>query len=262
VLRIAWLTTGRGPGSYGALQYLFEAVDGGLPVDVAAVFLNREPGEAEPTDRLMALVRERGVPLETLSSVRFRKERGGKLSRPGAPLPPWRAEFDAEVARLLVRHDFEIGVMFGYMLIATPPLFEAFTFLNEHPALPDGPVGTWQQVILELIRSQARESGSMWNVVTGDLDRGPVLSFCRFPIAGPDMAPLWAETLALGPDATDAMLENTRLFAEIRRRGVLAERPLMVETLRAVAERRLSLPVAGPPADLTLDVDRRIRERI
>ena len=34
-LRIAWLTTGRGPGSYGALAYLFDAVGRGLPVDVA-----------------------------------------------------------------------------------------------------------------------------------------------------------------------------------------------------------------------------------
>jgi folate-dependent phosphoribosylglycinamide formyltransferase PurN len=259
VLRIAWLTTGRGPGSFGALQHLFAAIDRRLPVELAVVFINRDPGEAEPTDRLIAMVQARGIPVESLSSVRFRKSRGGALSRPGEPLPPWRKEYDTEVARLLGRHRFDLGVMFGYMLIATEPLYGSWTFLNDHPALPNGPVGTWQQVICELIRSRAEESGCMWNVVTGDVDRGPVVSFCRYPIAGPDMAPLWAEAMALGDDVSDADLEATRLFQEIRRRGVLSERPLMVETLRAIAEGRLHVPPQGPPADLTADVDRAIR---
>jgi folate-dependent phosphoribosylglycinamide formyltransferase PurN len=262
VLRIAWLTTGRGPGSYGALEYLVRAIDGGLPVEVAAVFVNRDPGEYEATDRLMALVRGRGVPLETLSSVQFRKARGGKLSKQGEPLQPWRSEFDREVAARLGRYEFELGVMFGYMLIATEPLFSAFTFINDHPALPEGPVGTWQRVIVELIRERAEESGCMWNVVTGDLDRGPVVSFCRFSIGGPDVAPLWVEAMELGGDASDEALEATRLFAEIRRRGVLMERPFLTETLRAVAEGRLRAPPAGAPADLTFDVNRALRNAI
>ena len=254
-LRIAWLTTGRGPGSLGALEHLFRAIDAGLPIKVATVFVNREPGEAEPTDRLMDLVRSREVPLETLSSVRFRKERGGRLSKPGEPLQPWRREFDRAVAERLGGHRFDLGVMFGYMLIATEPLYEACTFINDHPALPDGPVGAWQPVICELIRTRATESGCMWNVVTGDLDRGPVVSFCRFPIAGPDIAPLWAEAMAV-EDPDDEQLQETRLFQEIRRRGVLTERPFMVETLRAIAEGRIAVPPPGAPADLTLDVER------
>jgi phosphoribosylglycinamide formyltransferase-1 len=262
MLRIAWLTTGRGPGSYGALDHVLRAIDGGLPIEIATVFINRDPGEAEPTDRLMAMVRGRGIPLETLSSVRFRKERGGKLSKPGEPLPAWRREFDEAVAGRLRGHGFDLGVMFGYMLIATEPLYSAWTFLNDHPALPDGPIGTWQHVIHELIRDRAEETGCMWNVVTGDLDRGPAVSFCRFGIAGPDMAPLWAEAMDLPLDATPAELEATRLFAEIRRRGVLVERPFTVETLRAVAEGRLYVPPHSAPADLTFDVERALRAEI
>ena len=30
-LRIAWLTTGRGPGSFGALEYTLNAIEAGLP---------------------------------------------------------------------------------------------------------------------------------------------------------------------------------------------------------------------------------------
>ena len=111
-LKIAWLTSGRGPGSYGALEYVLTAIERGLSVEIAVVFVNRDPGESEQTDRLLAMVRERGLPLETLSSVRFRKERGGKLSRPGEPLQPWLYEYDAAVAELLLRHEFDLGVLF------------------------------------------------------------------------------------------------------------------------------------------------------
>ena len=260
-LRIAWLTTGRGPGSYGALEAAFAAIDGGLPVEIAVVFLNRDPGEAEPTDRLMSLVRDRGVPLQTFSSVAFRKARGGKLSHPGEPLPAWRREYDEEAARRLSGHDFELGVMFGYMLIATEPLYSRFTFINDHPALPDGPIGTYQQVILELMRTGERESGCMWNVVTGDLDRGPAVSFCRYPIFDDTAKPLWLSYISTLGLKTAPPPEETFLYREIRRRGVQRERPFMVETLRAIAEGHLQLPPTSDPVNLTSVVEQLVSQR-
>lgn len=258
-LRVAWLTTGRGSGSFGALEYALEAIERGLPVEIAVLFVNRERGEAEATDRLMAMTEGRGVPVETLSSVRFRKERGGKLSRPGEPLPAWRAEYDTAVAEMLGRHDFELGVMFGYMLIATERLYSSFRFLNDHPALPDGPVGTYQEVIAELMRSGARESGCMMNLVTGDVDRGPAVSYCRYAIRDEASEGLWAAWEAERRRIEGKAIEETALYAEIRRRGVVRERPFLVETLRAVAEGRLALPPAGP-ADLTAAVERAVAE--
>lgn len=253
-LRVAWLTTGRGPGSYAALDYAFRAVDAGLPVEIATVFVNRDPGEAPPTDRLMDLVRERGIPLETLSSVRFRKERGGALSRPGEPLQPWRTEYDAAVADRLASYGFDLGVLFGYMLIATEPLFGRFTLINDHPALPEGPIGTWQQVIAELMRSGERESGCMWHRVTGDVDRGAPLTLCRFPIFDDATKPMWLSWISLYRMTQHPEAEGTVLFEEIRRRGLVRERPLMTETLRAAAEGRL--PREGePPLDLTAAVE-------
>jgi len=255
-LRIAWLTTGRGEGSYGALEHMLRAIDSGLPVEIAVVFVNRDPGEAEPTDRLMAMVRDRGIPLETLSSVRFRKERGGKLSKPGEPLPPWRTEFDSAVAEKLARYEFDLGVMFGYMLIATEPLYGRFRFINDHPALPNGPIGTWQEVIRELMDKGVTESGCTMNLVTGDVDRGPVVSFCRYPIRDDATAALWRDFGEEPPEERQAY-DDTPLFKEIRRRGLLRERPLLVETLRAIAEKRLDVPPARP-LDLTGEVERAV----
>lgn len=246
-LRIAWLTTGRGPGSYGALEALFAAIDDGLPVELAVAFVNRERGEFEATDRLLDLLASRGVPVETLSSVRFRKARGGSRSRPGEPLPPWRRAFDEAAAERLARYTFDLAVMFGYMLIATEPLYDRFLIINDHPALPDGPTGAYQEVIARLIATGAKESGCMYHLVTGDLDRGPVLSYCRFPIPADPSA-------HVPPDATRAGIEALPLYDEIRARGVARERPFLTETLRALHESRLIVPPAQP-LDLSAEVE-------
>ncbi len=247
-LRIAWLTTGRGPGSFGALEYTLQAIEKGLPVRLEAVFVNRERGEAEPTDRLITFAEGHGIPVETLSSVRFRRERGGRIGRPGEPLQPWRFEYDAEVADLLARHEFDLGVMFGYMLIATEPLHGRFRFINDHPALPDGPIGTYSEVIAGLIRAGARESGCMMNVVTADVDRGATVSYCRYTIRDDQNEALWKGTLS-------EPIEESALFLDIRRRGVERERPFLAETLRAIAEGTLAVP-PDTPLDLTAEVER------
>lgn len=246
-LRVAWLTTGRGEGSYGALEYLLRAIERGLPVEIAVVFVNRDPGEAAPTDRLLEFVREQGIPLETLSSVRFRKEHGGERSRPGAPLPSWRREFDREVAARLARYDFALGVLFGYMLIVTDELYDRFPLINDHPALPGGPTGPYEEVILELIRTGARESGCMYHVVTGEVDRGPVVAYCRYPIRDEANEPLWA-TYDPARGTADP------LWQDIRRRGLARERPFLVATLHAIAEGRLTIPPPRP-LDLTEEVE-------
>lgn len=257
-MKIAWLTTARGPGSLGALEHTLGAIDHGLPVEIAVVFINRDRGEAEATDRLIAMVEARGIPVEAASSVRYRKSVGGKLGKPGEPLQPWRFDYDRQAADTLARYDFSLGVMFGYMLIATEPLFSRFTFINDHPALPDGPIGTYQEVITELMRTQALDSGCMMNLVTGEVDRGPAISFCRFPIRDSANEPAWE---ALSGSSIDAAsldeIMGLPLYADIRARGVARERPFLVETLRSIADGTLAVPPATP-LDLTVAVERAV----
>ncbi len=253
-LRIAWLTTGRGPGSFGALEYAVKSIERGLAMEIAVVFVNRTRGEAEPTDRLIDFVEARGIPIETLSSVAFRKERGGKLSRPGEPLPGWRLEYDSTVGALLRPYRFELGVLFGYMLIATEPLYGHYRLINDHPALPDGPVGTYQEVIAQLMRTGGTQSGCMMNVVTGDVDRGPTVSFCRYGIREASNEPEWRQFEADSAKMDVVDLQETGLYRDIRRRGLERERPFLVETLRAISAGRLAIPPERP-LDLTAEVD-------
>lgn len=146
---------------------MYEAVadaiaSGALDARFAFVFCNREPGEDAVTDAFFERVRADGVPLVTLSpSVRFRREAGGERSRPGAPLPAWRTAYDAAVEAALTSYPFDLGVLAGYMLIFGSEFVSRDALLNLHPALPDGPAGTWREVIRHLIRARAAESGVM-----------------------------------------------------------------------------------------------------
>lgn len=74
---------------------------------------------SENGDAFFDLVRGAGIPLITLSDVKFRRAVGGKIARKGGPLPAWRHQYDAGVAELLAPHHFDLGVMAGYLLIIT-----------------------------------------------------------------------------------------------------------------------------------------------
>lgn len=269
MLRIGWFTTARGPGSRSMFEAVSAAIaSGDLDARFAYVFCNREPGEDPATDAFFELVRRTtDAPLLTLSSVRFRKEHGGERSRPDEALPAWRAEYDAAVARLLAPHEADVNVLAGYMLILTPGFVQGRTILNLHPALPGGPIGTWREVIRELIRTRATESGVMVHLAIPEVDAGPVAAYCRYAIRGGDFDPLWNKLEPrideLDPDA----IEATELFQRIRERGVEYEAPFLIATLAAFANGRLRAKGArlfdahadeATPLDLTEEVEQRL----
>lgn len=265
-VRLGWFTTARGPGSRG----MFEAVIGAMQrgeltgAELAFVFCNRERGEDPVTDGFFARVGELGIPLVTKSSVRYRRSVRGARSRPGAPLPAWRHDYDREVEAAIAPYRFDLGVLAGYMLIFADEFSTRHPLLNLHPALPDGPAGTWREVIRQLIRERAAESGVMLHLAIPAVDEGPVVAFCRYPIRGPAFDSCWRDIESRPSPAGDDDLEATPLFTQIRAAGVQRESPLLVATLAAFAAGRLRVDggrvvdAAGapaPPADLTADVE-------
>ncbi|MCS7206469.1 MAG: hypothetical protein NZ951_00795 [Dehalococcoidia bacterium] len=255
MIELGWFSTGRGEGSRGLLQSVVEAIQRGyLQAHIRFVFCNREPGEHEGSDRFMALVRSYGIPLLTLSSRRFRREWGA------ATFDAVRADYDRAVLRLIEPFNPQLVVLAGYMLIVGPELCRRYPMLNLHPALPDGPQGTWQEVIWALIAQNATHSGAMVHLATEEVDRGPVVTVVRFPIQGGRFAPLWEQVRGLTvEEMRQRWGEALPLFQAIRQEGVRRERPLLVETLRAFAEGRIRLvngrPVRanGQPLPLCLD---------
>jgi len=242
-LHVGWFSTGRGEGSRRLLTAAVDAIRRGeLDAEIAFVLCNRERGEYEATDQFLDLVASFGIPCVTLSSRRFRKERGGVLSKPGEPLPAWRAEYDQRVLELIAPYQFDVGMLAGYMLIFTQDASDRLCLLNLHPAEPGGPVGTWQEVTWRLIDRRAEHSGAMIHLATDVLDEGPVVTYCTYSLRGPAFDGLWAslKDRTLG-QVREAEAEGHPLFREIRRHGAARELPLVVETLKAFADGRLRI---------------------
>ncbi len=231
MLKIGWFSTGRGPGSRGLLEFVQAHIqDGKLDARIQYVFSNRQPGEAEGSDEFFGLVRRCGIPLVTLSSAQFRRTEG----RPWAEL---RQDFDRRVIGLVEPYQVDVCVLAGYMLILGGEMCRRYPFLNLHPALPDGPVGTWQEVIWELIETRAPRTGAMVHLATEQVDRGPVMSYCTVPLRGGSFDALWEEAGAADlSEARKEQGEEFPLFREIRAAGYAREPYLVLETLRAVAD--------------------------
>jgi len=145
MLNIGWFSTGRGEGSRGLLNFVQKRLaETGANARISFAFSNRARGEAEGSDEYFALVDGYGIPLITHSSTEFRKQTSGRFS-------DHREEFDKQVTDKLAAQDADICVLAGYMLIVGGKMCRQYPLLNLHPALPDGPTGTWQEVVWELI---------------------------------------------------------------------------------------------------------------
>jgi phosphoribosylglycinamide formyltransferase-1 len=268
--RSGWLSTGRDPAARNLLSEVVDRAAGdGLPLHIAAAFCDRERGESAESDAYLDLVERLGIPAVTLSSATsWQAAQAAGISREA-----WRDEFHDEVLRLLEPQHLDLLVLAGYMLMVSSAMCARHAMLNLHPALPGGPTGTWQEVIWELLRAGATETGAMIHLVTPELDRGPVIAFDRFPITGPAFDPLWAafreKVAARGLDRVVAEEgEGEPLFALIRRTGEAREIPLLYRTVAQFVLGRLqaghgSVTVAatgpaGLPVDLTAEVDEQV----
>lgn len=235
MLRIGWFSTGRGEGSRGLLRFVADAISAGkLDATIEFVFSNREPGEAEGSDEFFELVRTHGFPLVTLSSARYRREHGG------GPMSRHREGFDREALDLLKAYDPDVCALAGYMLICSGEMCRRYPLLNLHGALPDGPTGTWQSVIWELIETGANRTGAMIHIATEEVDRGPVLSHCELPIIG---GAFDEERMALAARPVEEVRseqgQENGLFNLIRAEGYRREPYLLLATLGAVADGRV-----------------------
>jgi folate-dependent phosphoribosylglycinamide formyltransferase PurN len=249
-LKLAWFATGSGTTSPALLSAALDAIASGrLDARIAVVFCNREVGEDAMSDAYCERVEAAGIPLVRFSDRRFRREHGGRIARKGESLPAWRQDYDREVMRLLESFDFELGMLAGYKLIFCEEAAAKWDLLNLHPAAPGGPAGVWQDVIRQLIETRAERAGVMTHLATPELDEGPVVSYCTYPIRGDEMIDaMWADIEAGGLPVAREVGEDNALFREIRRRGVLRELPLVIETLRAFADGRVRV-VDKQPVD-------------
>ena len=233
--------------------------------DIIFVFSNREPGESTESDLFFQLVDGYHIPLVCFSSKKFKaaNSKNHHISTRS------RIEYDREVMQSLRRFAPDICVLAGYMLIVGQDMCQKYTMINLHPAAPGGPAGTWQEVTWKLIETRASETGAMMHLVTPELDKGPPITYCTFPIRGEVFDNYWEVTDSLSvAKLKEEQGENNMLFQLIRQHGLAREFPLILSTLKAFGQGKIKIeagevidnqgkPISG--YDLTEDVDRMIK---
>ncbi|MBI4215936.1 MAG: phosphoglycerate transporter [Chloroflexi bacterium] len=258
VYRIGWFSTGRDKAARELLAAVVgEQASGRLKAQISFVFSHCEPGESRESDHFFRQVRGYGIPLVCLSSrLSLGRQR---------PTAEWRRAFDQQVMERLADFSLDLGVLAGYMLIVGEEMCHRYPLINLHPAAPGGPTGTWQEVVWQLIEERAGESGVMMHRATPELDRGPVATFCTYPLRGGDLDRAWQAIAGRSVAELKAQEgERLPLFQLIRREGVRRELPLIVATLRAFSRGTLRfqddqvMDARGKPIpglDLTAEIE-------
>ncbi len=237
------------PAALDLVQTVIDAVrTNQIPnTKVSFIFSNREIGEHPTTDALLNRLSTQGIELIPFSAARFNPEvrkKARQEEKEGKPslIKDWRNQFGKEVLRRLPPTDLDL--LLGDMFIWGDNLCEKRNGINLHPALPNGPKGEWYNVLWELIKNGALETGVMMHKVTAKLDRGPTVALCRFSIRGPKFDELW-DQLPNEKDELQQVIQqgmserektNHPLHQEIRKHGLTREFPLIIQTTRAFAE--------------------------
>lgn len=267
MLRIGWFSTGRDKEARDLLDVVQrEIAAGAISATISFVFSNREPGESEESDLFFNLVRSYNLPLACISSQSFKSP-----SSSSNVMSNKRLEFDREVMKLLDGFQVDLCVLAGYMLIVGQEMCRKYKMINLHPAPPHGPAGTWQEVVWQLIQNRAEKAGAMMHLVTPELDKGPPVTYCTFPLTGEPFDRYWQEiegqNIATIKEQEGA---SNPLFKLIREQEVKREFPLIVATLRAFSkgevriEKGKVLDSSGKEIDgydLTEEIEKMVKEK-
>lgn len=251
--KIGWFSTGRDEVAGQLLKVIYDNIKKKKLKNLAIsfVFSNRIKGEKKESDRFFRLVEDLRINLITFSSRQFKPEtrnKGLELAKKGnfALINHWRNLYHLEVRKLIDKFRIDLIALAGYMLIVRGDLCHNYPMINLHPALPDGPKGTWQEVIWQLIRQKAKETGVMMHLVTPQLDAGPTLTYCSFCLEGDKFNELWREIEEKLKRKTLKKIkeeegEEEPLFKKIREEGVKRELPLIIYTLKAISEKKIKI---------------------
>jgi len=269
--QLSWFSTGRDKAARDLLETVRNSIKlGEIKARIAFVFCNREPGESRESDLFLKLVESYHIPLVCFSYHRFKARESVPTAEQAETLPLWRLEYDRKVMARLQGFHPDLCVLAGYMLIVGEEMCQRYDMINLHPATPGGPTGTWQEVIWQLIESNAEQTGVMMHLVTPELDKGPPTTYCTFPIRGKPFDRYWYELEKLPSNSHKKYHRKNQLFRIIRQRGLAREFPLIISTLKAFSDGKIRInsekqivDAEGKPIngyDLTDEINKQVKE--
>ena len=243
--KLGWFSTGRDKAARDLLQAVNSSIKPGeIEAEIAFVFCNREPGESQESDLFLKLVEDYHIPLICFSYRKFEVGKGASITGQEGTLPLWRLDYDREVMSRLQDFHPDLCVLAGYMLIVGEEMCHRYNMINLHPAAPGGPKGTWQEVIWQLVDNKAHETGVMMHLATPELDKGPPVTYCIFPIRGKPFDRYWEEIKGHPLEEIKVRQgESNHLFRLIRSHGLAREFPLIISTLKAFSQGKIKITV-------------------
>jgi len=248
--QLGWFSTGRDKAARDLLQVANSSIkQGEIEAEIAFVFSNRKPGEAGESDLFFELAQSYHIPLVCFSYHGFKTRKGVTTTGESKVLPSWRLEYDREVMNRLQGFHPDLCVLAGYMLIASKEMCQRYNMINLHPAAPGGPTGTWQEVIWQLIANDAEETGVMMHLVTPELDKGPVVTYCTFPIRGEPFDKHWQEIKGQPIEKVKQQGEHNSLFKLIRQHGLAREFPLIIATIKSFSQGKVKITTGKKVVD-------------
>jgi len=241
--QLGWFSTGNTKAAVDLLQTVQTNIkQGEIAAEITFVFCNRERGDSKQSDLFLDYVEAHNIPLICFSYPKYKAARGLSNPDPRKPLPDWRIDYDKKVMALLPDSQPDLCVLAGYMMITSKEMCQRYNMINLHPAAPGGPTGTWQEVIWQLIDNKARETGVLMNLVTPELDKGPVVSYCTFSIRGEPFDNYWQDIEGRSvEEIKETEAKDNCLFKLIREYGVTRELPLIVATIKAFSQGKIRI---------------------
>ncbi len=239
--KLGWFSTGRDKAARDLLATVQNSIKAGeIRAEIAFVFCSREPGESAESDLFLKQVADYDIPTVCFSYQQFKSARRAVFKSESQSQR--RLDYDREVMARINNFKPDLCVLAGYMLIVGSEMCQKYNMINLHPATPGGPTGTWQEVIWQLIETGANESGVMMHLVTPELDKGPAVAYCAFPIIGDTFYKYWDEIKGLSmAQIKREQGENNRLFQLIREHGFRRELPLIIATIKAFSQGKVKI---------------------
>jgi len=178
-LRWGWITSSHGEGSVGLLHSVLDAIKWrGLNAEILFVFDNSKgTGWFFPNkigEELMFSDQKNHI-FYTNHPERVCHEIGHATEQDPVDV----REDDMLFHIKGFKTDYDIFAGYGHI---SKKLHKERRILNVHPAHPHGPVGTWKDVAKYLIKHKEPLNGVTLHHVTDDLDRGPVVAYCTYPV--------------------------------------------------------------------------------
>lgn len=208
--------------------------------EVGFILSTRQKGENPTTDVILENLEKEQFPIVCISAKEHRNSGEKK----------WRDIYGRNVLQELKPFlPVDIVFAFGDMTIWPEQMCEILRGVNLHPDLPGRFKGEWYNVISQIVENREKEAGIMIHLLTPDLDKGPVVTKCSFPLRGPVFDKFWnvlpkdQEKLKELITEQKQLKENPThpLWQEIRKRGLMREFPLIELTLNLFAEGKLKL---------------------